>query len=662
MGVTPIGPQDAKQPGAKGDLGSYSGGLEVHIAGAVPRSTWKEVASLELPGLDMPAPVRPDEKEPFKPAAKAAGRPAAPSASATEDKPRQTAEADAGDTLRVMAYLQDPSMSDPLGMLYFAHRALGLSDGPTSARIAVVDWDADKGRLEEPVGWDAQRRRFFFWAGPEQVPLTVEQCDRPQYHQVNAWAVIQTVLQLYEEPWVLGRAAPWAFEGNRLIVVPHAGYLDNAFYDRQSKSIQFYYFDGGGRRCFTCLSHDIIAHETGHAILDGMRPLYHEDSSLETTAFHEFVADLTAIMAALLNNQVRWKVAQETGGHLSRDRTLSYLAEEFGWSAAGRPYLRSAQQHLSLADVAGSLSPHDRSQVLTGAMFQILKGMASRYLRHEPGRQGATPDQKDAGSDPQLIERVLRRAADRFRRTALQPLDYLPPVDVDFGDYCRAVLRADEVADPADRDRFRPLMEKVFAARGIALPEAVVPEALRCVPDDIDTISRSRTDAYLFLNRHRAALRIPAEHDISVTDLYQTDKGDRQSGMRLPREIVLQYTWREDVELRGPAYGALDGETTALLCGGTLVFDGRGNLLHWARKPGTGQQDTAGGPDQALGCERRARLLEYVKARVACGQVGLVEGSGQGEVDTRRPVVARRAPDGVLAFEVPPHLRDARRG
>ena len=32
------------------------------------------------------------------------------------------------------------------------------------------------------------------------------------------WAIIQSVLQLYEEPWVLGRAAPWAFEGNRLTV------------------------------------------------------------------------------------------------------------------------------------------------------------------------------------------------------------------------------------------------------------------------------------------------------------------------------------------------------------------------------------------------------------------------------------------------------------
>ena len=40
----------------------------------------------------------------------------------------------------------------------------------------------------------------------------------------------------------MGRTIPWAFEGNRLIVVPHAGYGENAYYDRTSKSFQFYYF------------------------------------------------------------------------------------------------------------------------------------------------------------------------------------------------------------------------------------------------------------------------------------------------------------------------------------------------------------------------------------------------------------------------------------
>ena len=47
---------------------------------------------------------------------------------------------------------------------------------------------------------------------------------------------------------ILGRSAPWAFEGNRIILVPHAGETQNAYYDRNSKSIQFYYFHSNGKR------------------------------------------------------------------------------------------------------------------------------------------------------------------------------------------------------------------------------------------------------------------------------------------------------------------------------------------------------------------------------------------------------------------------------
>ncbi|MBK6936718.1 MAG: hypothetical protein IPH18_07400 [Chitinophagaceae bacterium] len=41
---------------------------------------------------------------------------------------------------------------------------------------------------------------------------------------------------------------------------------------------------------FTCLSHDIIAHETTHAILDGMYNHYNEPTNRAMLAFHEAFA------------------------------------------------------------------------------------------------------------------------------------------------------------------------------------------------------------------------------------------------------------------------------------------------------------------------------------------------------------------------------------
>ena len=121
-------------------------------------------------------------------------------------------------------------------------------------------------------------------------------------------------LEFYEEPWALGRPVPWGFDGNRLIVVPHAGFGENAFYDQHSKSLQFYYFGDQQSPGYTCLSHDIIAHETGHAILDGIRPMYNQLSSVQTAAFHEFIGDLTAILLALFNQDIRHFVSKTSEG------------------------------------------------------------------------------------------------------------------------------------------------------------------------------------------------------------------------------------------------------------------------------------------------------------------------------------------------------------
>jgi hypothetical protein len=558
----------------------------------------------------------------------------------------------------VVVYVQDPHVAESNEGLALNEILMecepDLMAGPTSARIAVVDYDADTNKLADPVQWDRRNRRFYFKRDGEKEWVTRRHRNLPEFHQVNVWAIIQSVLRMYEATWVLGRSAPWAFEGNRLIVVPHAGYLANAFYSRRSKSLQFYYFGPENKRVYTCLSHDIIAHETGHAILDGLRPLYSENSSLQTAAFHEFVADLTAIMISLLNSQLRWEVAKVTKGDLSKDTIIAALAEEFGHYATGRPHLRSAQNQKTMQEVAGSSSPYPWSEVLTGAMWDILSGMFAKYRAKPQKSTGEPPSDKEA----------LLWAVNRFRRVAFQPLDYLPPADVQFSDYARAVLRADELVDPVDEDDFRGLMREVFEKRGIDFStEEAQSESLYFYAYDIDRVSRSRTDAYHFLHENRRQLCIPADQDVSVVDLYRTDK-TVMAGGKLPREIVLQYAWREDVPLKGAEFGRLNGETLSMMCGGTLIFDERGNVLHWVRKPGSGAQKVSAGRrrkycggERAKGLQRRKQFLDYVASRIGGGLVGVVDRDKPEEIDARPPIVAHRAEDGTLRLETTPHLR-----
>ena len=532
-------------------------------------------------------------------------------------------------------YVQDPLVAEQNPELGLQDLALdweaGLTDGPTSARVAVVDYDGDQDKLEKPARWD--RARWCF-VGPDGQPIGRERYQSPQFHQVNVWAIVQRTLTFFEEAHALGRPVPWAFEGQRLIVVPHAGYGENAFYDRNSKSLQFYYCGPSEQeRVYTCLSHDIVAHETGHAILDGMRPRYNECSSLQTAAFHEFVADLTAILSALRNNDVRHVLSEATKGDLSKAQFIANVADQFGKYVTGREFIRTAINNWKMKDVTDEQSAHDCSQVLTGAMFDVMVRMAANYMEVRKKAPGE----------------ALWYTVDRFRRVALQPLDYCPPVDVQFEDYAEAFLRRDQLTNPRDPFGYRKIMRDVFKKRQIPHPtdeEEPDPPAFRRY--DVGYISSSRTAAYHFLHENRGALRIPQEQDLAV-DVYSASKL-RRGWRRLPREIILQYVWREDVELDERRFGPLKGQTVALLCGGTLVFDECGNFLHWARKPGTQVAK-----DREEGERRRQQLLDCIASQAERGMLGLTDAAEMDRLGMWTPVVGRRV-DGGLRLEMAPRL------
>ncbi len=598
-----------------------------------------------------------------------------------------------------------------------------MSDGPTSSRITVVDFNADTQKLIEPVIWDKAVGWFRIpgtngeWLPDPQKGAKSEEAHQafidaavknPYFHQVNVWAVVQRVLEFYEEPQALGRPIPWGFDGNRLLVVPHAGYGENAFYDQNSKSLQFYYFGDKEEPGYTCLSHDIIAHETGHAILDGIRPLYNQSSSVQTGAFHEFIGDMTAILLSLSNNDIRRYLAKTTQGNLESADVLANIAEQFGEVVEEREYLRSATNELTMHHVQDSLSPHYVSEVLTGAMFEILIKITRKRMQVQAPEE---PEEADLGEmpvsqgQPKLSmspAQALSRTAERFRRIVLQPLDLCPPCDIQFLDYASAVLRNDLLTNPVDRHGYRDIMLEVFHHRGLCpctyqtgltMPDdclfqpAYNLSELGFIQSDIGRVSRSRTAAYYFLSDNRKVLRIPSHQDVEVVDLYDNSKLG-VAAERLPREMVLEYLWREEVELGGAEFGRWNGKKININCGGTLVFDERGNLLSWFRKPGTEhispaevedvqqrwqewktnpgeaatkkikkvtRQELGELEDHAMGTQRKTALRKYIASLAKRNLVGEAQPFNP-FMEGLKPIVAIEE-NGALRFEMMPHLR-----
>ena len=167
-----------------------------------------------------------------------------------------------------------------------------LRAGPWGSRFHVVDYDATSRRLTAPVRATADVIRR---AGDEALVAS------PAVRAQNVYAIAARTLALFES--ALGRRLQWAFGGHALYLVPAAFAEANAFYDPDAGAILFGYFTSleegpeAGRTVYTSLSHDVVAHETTHAILDGLRSRFEEPSLPDQAALHEAMADIVALLS-----------------------------------------------------------------------------------------------------------------------------------------------------------------------------------------------------------------------------------------------------------------------------------------------------------------------------------------------------------------------------
>jgi hypothetical protein len=252
---------------------------------------------------------------------------------------------------RVLTYAQDastgPVVEDQVEISKIGRRLEGPRVGVWDQTVSVASADKDGNYLIGP-----QRRQF---------------------EQVQAFTSAQKTLDIFEQH--AGRTLPWAFEGETLGVGPHAGEGANAYYQRAFGAISFYSFESKAlqKTVHTSQSADTVAHEAGHAILDGLKPQYGHTFDRETKGFHEAFGDCAAMLLTLSRPSVRAHILSETGGDLSKENAASRLSEEFGSAvrranrdpADDRDYLRTALNPFRYVDP--STLPHDGPRdALTG--------------------------------------------------------------------------------------------------------------------------------------------------------------------------------------------------------------------------------------------------------------------------------------------------------
>ncbi|MBX3171850.1 MAG: hypothetical protein KF760_30845 [Candidatus Eremiobacteraeota bacterium] len=407
---------------------------------------------------------------------------------------------------KLRGYAFDPSVSlrlDTVGintMLYKIRWEEELQEGPSGEYFEVVDYDPTVPTQYARVNLNLTHILADDGLAPSE--------GNPMFHQQMVYAVAMLTVQNFEK--ALGRKIIWSsrlledkskYEEyvGKIRLYPHALREANAYYSPLKKAILFGYFSASpatiteqmpGSLVFTCLSHDIIAHEVTHAILDGIHRNYNKPTNPDVLAFHEAFSDIVALFQhfsfpEVLNHQIA-----RTRGELEKQNLLGQLAQQFGVAIGKYGSLRDALGSTkdgkwtpAVPDPAAyqeTMEPHERGSILVAAVFDafllIYKRRVQDLLRIASGGTGILPEGE---LHPDLVNRLANEAAKTASHVltmCIRALDYCPPVDITFGDYLRGIITADADVVADDKHNYRLAFLDAFRRRGI-------------YPDGIQTLS-----------------------------------------------------------------------------------------------------------------------------------------------------------------------------
>lgn len=277
---------------------------------------------------------------------------------------------------------------------------------------------------------------------------------------------------------------------SQLVIKPRAFEANNSHYDKQKGELCFGYYRSAAQGKFpgtvyACLSHDTVAHEVTHALLDGLRAHFSLPTSADVLAFHEGFADLVAVFQHFSYEQVVRTAIRNSRGKIGRAALLTDIARQLGQT--GRDYktaLRSAidfvEESGEQVDGGGKKSPrlydpkmgsHDLGSVLVIAVFEafiaVFKRKTERLMRLASNGSGRLPP-GDLPADLQAaLAEKASKLANQFLTICIRAIDYCPPVDITFGEYLRAVITADKDLVPDDPWAYREAWIDAFGRHHI---------------------------------------------------------------------------------------------------------------------------------------------------------------------------------------------------
>ena len=208
-----------------------------------------------------------------------------------------------------------------------------LEPGPIGRYVAVIDHDTAEDRTYEGVDLGAREAMMSGGLDPSETDV--------RFHQQMAYAVATRTIQAFEQalgrpirwPWASGSEPP--LPQDKVDYYPHAERVPNAWFLPQTGEMCLGYDvaagDGAAQLFYTCLSYDIVAHQTVHPLLQSVFPRFADGIDPDTAAFHEGLADLVALLQHFDFDDAVLDAVEGTGGRIWELST----APDIGPGAAG---------------------------------------------------------------------------------------------------------------------------------------------------------------------------------------------------------------------------------------------------------------------------------------------------------------------------------------
>ena len=417
-----------------------------------------------------------------------------------------------------------------------------LLPGPCGYRINVIDYNSTNNVLYEPA-------KLKFWKGIYLDPFSMRSLsgrnadafnrlivDDPKFHAQNAYAIAMRILARFE--FALGRRSAWGSDGHQLHIAPHAFAEANAFYSKEDRGLFFGYFaSADGRPIYTCLSHEVVAHETTHALLDGIRPRYLEPSSPDQAAFHEGFSDIVALLSVFSLKDIVGTLLDAGGRSRLIDEkflipkalktsVLFGLAAEMGQELSqvrGQALRRSVElapgkKYMSMPEFR---EPHRRGELIVAATMNAFVDIwVSRLAKIGFLQKGK--------KDRSLVVEEGARVAGHLLTMSIRALDYCPTTDITFSDYLSALLTIDAEVVPDDsKYGYRDSLIQSFRNFDIAVAEGTNPDGtwLRCDAQLVysrshfNSMLRDKEEVFQFIWENRGPLNIAKEGYVEVENV-----------------------------------------------------------------------------------------------------------------------------------------------